>query len=59
MKTHTIIVLPDGTTWSTINGCSIITITDEQFRDLCEDRVDANDLKPLSEIGLGDFTVQS
>ena len=58
MKTHTILVLPDGTTWSTINGCSIIVVTDEQFRDLCEDRIDAGDLTPINEIGLGDFTVR-
>lgn len=55
MKTHTIIVLPDGTTWSTIDGCSICVVTDEQFKDLCEDRVDAGDLSPITEIGLAVF----
>lgn len=56
MKTHAIIVLPDGTTWSTLNGCSICVVSDEQFKDLCEDRIDANDITPISEIGMHDFT---
>jgi hypothetical protein len=41
---HTILVLPDGETWSTISGCSVLVITDNQFKDLCEDRIDARDL---------------
>ena len=55
-KHYTVLVLADGETWETIGGQSIITITAEQFQDLCEDRIDARDLNPLSEIGLDDFT---
>ena len=55
-KTHTIIVLPDGETWNTISGCSVVVIDEAQFRDLCENRIDANDLKPIVEIGLNDMT---
>ena len=52
MKTHTIIVLSDGETWNTIAGCSICVISDEDFNDLCHDRVDAKDINPIAEIGL-------
>jgi len=54
-KTHTIIVLSDGETWNTISGCSIMVINDDQFRDLCDDRISANDLIPITEIGLNEF----
>ena len=55
-KTHTIVVLSDGQTWNTISGCSILVINDDQFDDLCNDRIDAGDLKPIVEIGLRDMT---
>lgn len=54
--THTIVVLPDGETWNTISGCSIVVIDAEQFEDLCADRVDASDLTPIVEIALSDMT---
>ena len=54
-KTHTIIVLSDGETWNTISGCRIMVINDDQFRDLCDDRIGANDLIPITEIGLHEF----
>jgi hypothetical protein len=57
-KTHTIIVLSDGETWNTISGCSIMVINDDQFRDLCDDRISANDLIPITEIGLHEFDVK-
>jgi hypothetical protein len=55
-KTHTIVVLADGETWTTLSGCSILVINDKQFDDLCNDRIDANDLKPIAEVGLSDAT---
>lgn len=55
-KTHTIVVLSDGQTWNTLSGCSILVIDDKQFDDLCNDRIDARDLKPITEIGLADQT---
>lgn len=51
-KTHSIVVFPDGQTWNTVDGCSIIEITDEQFDDLCNDRLDAADCNALREINL-------
>lgn len=50
-----IIVLSDGTTWNTVDGCSLCIITDEDFQKLCNDEVDANDLVPVVEIGLGTY----
>ena len=55
-KTHTIVVLSDGQTWNTLSGCSILVIDDKQFDDLCNDRIDARDLTPITEIGLSDQT---
>ena len=49
-KTHTIVVFPDGQTWNTLDGCRILTITDETFGDLCADRIDAGDVEPIAEI---------
>lgn len=48
----TIIVLPDGETWNTIDGCSICTVTEEEFDKLCRDEIGAEDLNPVSEVGL-------
>lgn len=53
---HTIIILNDGDTWSTINQCSVVVITDAQFQDLCNDRCDVKDLTPVAEIALLDAT---
>jgi len=47
-----IIILNDGETWSTIDGCSICTITEEEFKKLCNDEITAGDLNPISEMGL-------
>jgi len=55
-KSHTIVVLPDGETWNTLSGCSIVVINDQQFDDLCYGRIDAGDLIPIAEIGLFDQT---
>jgi hypothetical protein len=59
MKTHTIIVLSDGETWSTLDGCSIVVLNDEQFRNLCEDRINAEDVVAISEVSLVDHTPES
>lgn len=56
MNTHTIVVLSDGETWSTLNGCSLVVVDEAQFRDLCEDRVKAGDLVATAEVSLIDHT---
>ena len=47
---HTIVVFPDGETWNTLDRCRILTITDESFRDLCMDRIDAGQITAVAEI---------
>lgn len=36
MKLHTIIVLSDGETWTTIDGCSICVVDDDTMEELKE-----------------------
>ena len=56
MTTHTLIVFPDGETWNTADGCARIVVTDETFRDIIEDRIDAGDAPTLAALSLADFT---
>ena len=55
----TIIVLPDGETWNTLDGCSICIIKDDDYERLCTNQVDAHDLEPVAEIGLRSFYATS
>lgn len=52
---QTIIVLPDGETWNTLDGCSICVITDEQYDLLCRGDTDAGNLLVEKEIGFKVF----
>jgi hypothetical protein len=56
VKVHTIIVFPDGETWNTLDGCTIKTITDEDFRSIVDDRMDASDAKAVVELQLTNIT---
>ena len=56
MKTHTIIILPDGETWNTISNSSIVVINDKQFKELCEDQIRVSDITPIAEISLTSLT---
>lgn len=56
MKSHAIVVLSDGETWSMIEGTSICIITDDEMKALCEGEIDPQDLQPISEISLRDLT---
>ena len=51
-KTYVIVDFNDGETWNTIGGCRILTITEKSFDDLCEGRIEVNDIAPISEIVL-------
>jgi hypothetical protein len=53
---YTILVFPDGKTWSTIDGCTIMVVNESDFKNLCEDRVDALDIEATVELDLVDFT---
>jgi hypothetical protein len=56
VKTHTIIILPDGETWNTISNSSIVVINDKQFKELCEDQIRVSDITPIAEISLTSLT---
>jgi hypothetical protein len=51
-QTITILIFSDGETWCTIEGCSLCTITEEDFKKLCNDEISACDINPISEVGL-------
>lgn len=55
MKVHMIIVFPDGKTWNTVDGCTIKTIHDLDFKALCDDAIEASDCKAIAEMRLLDF----
>lgn len=59
MKVHTIIVMPDGETWNTISGCSIVVINDKQFKKLCEGQVKAREITPIVDINLTEMEIGS
>ena len=52
---HVILVLPDGETWTTIDGCSTLIITDEEFMALCDDHCSVSDLTPVAGVELVDM----
>lgn len=55
MKYITILVLPDGETWSTVGGCELLVIDNTQFIDLCDDHCSVGDLKPVVELQLKEW----
>lgn len=52
-----ILVLADGETWETVGGQSVCLVSKEQFKDLCDDRIDARDLNPILELAINDVTI--
>ena len=52
---QTIIVLNDGETWSTLKGCMILVVNDNQFDSLCRGECDPNDIVPAASIALEDI----
>ena len=51
-----LIVLDDGETYSGLDGCSIVLITNDQHTQLCNEEVRLRDIKPVSEFMLQDFS---
>lgn len=47
-----ILILNDGETYSSVRGCCIAIITDEEADALDRGQIDCRDLKPIAEIGL-------
>ena len=58
-KTHAILVMDDGETWGGVEGASICLITEEDLERLTEGDLDVNDLHPIFEMGLADYTVRN
>lgn len=56
MKTHAIVVLSDGETWSTVDGSCICIISDDELKSLIEGEISTHDLRPIVELGLRDYT---
>ena len=52
---YVILVLPDGDTWTTIDGCSTLIITAEEFMALCDGDCSVSDLNPVAGVELGDM----
>jgi hypothetical protein len=55
--TYTIVVLADGETWTTLDGCSICIINKKEYTELCDGYMDPPDLTPIVEIALKDVPV--
>jgi hypothetical protein len=52
IKHQAIVVLPDGTTWSSVEGCTIRIISNAEFNKLSNDYIDACDTSAVAEIRL-------
>ena len=56
VKTHAILVLDDGETWSGVDGATICIISDEDLERLNIDEMSVSELAPIFELGLRDYT---
>ena len=56
-KTIPILVMDDGETWSGVDGASICLITEDQYNDLIDGTTQLEDLAPIFELGLRDYTL--
>ena len=59
VKTHAILVLDDGETWSGVDGATICIISDEDLERLNFDEMPVSELAPIFELGLRDYTLRS
>tara|TARA_A100001201_G_scaffold100472_1_gene86396 strand:+ start:403 stop:606 length:204 start_codon:yes stop_codon:yes gene_type:complete len=57
VKTHAILFLNDGETWSGVDGASICLITEDQMNDLIDETTQPEDITPIFELGLRDYTL--
>ena len=58
-KTHAILAMADGETWGDVEGASVCLITEEDLERLIEGDLDVEDLRPIFEMGLADYTVRN
>jgi len=57
MEYKTIVILNDGDTWSTVNGCCLAVISQADLDKLEAGTIEAKDLEPIMELGIRDITL--
>ncbi len=57
MKYVTLCVLNDGTTYTDVNGCKLILVTEEHYTEMVEGSDDLNDLSPLAIVDLSSLCI--
>jgi hypothetical protein len=57
MEYKTLCVLNDGTTYTDINGCKLILVTEEHYTEMVEGSGDLNDLSPLAIVDLSSLAI--
>jgi hypothetical protein len=55
VSTVAVVVLGDGETFSTAEGCSIVIITKDQLEEVSEGFEKISDITPILEIGLSEY----
>jgi len=55
VSTVAVVVLGDGETFSTAEGCSIVIITEDQLKEVSEGFEKISDITPILEIGLSEY----
>ena len=55
MSTVAVVVLNDGETFSTAEGCSIVIITKDQLEEVSSGIEKISDITPILEIGLSEY----
>ena len=55
MSTVAVVVLGDGETFSTLEGCSIVIITEDQLEEVSSGIEKIFDITPILEIGLSEY----
>ena len=57
MSTVAVVVLSDGETFSTAEGCSIVIITEDQLEEVSSGIEKISDIIPILEIGLSEYWI--
>jgi len=50
----TLVVLNDGETYTTVSGCSLIVVNEQQLEDISNGEL-IKDIRPILEIGLQEY----
>jgi len=57
VSTVSVVVLNDGETFSTAEGCSIVIITKDQLEEVSSGIEKISDIIPILEIGLSEYWI--